>query len=1330
MMKPKFRLNRMAAAVLLATASPLLTQVAHAGAGWGNSTNGAGVPIQVPTYYANSPSGMRADLSPGAAPGAMVDTGKPLRKFVDSLPGLTAAGANNLGQYVPLAVAEKWVDANGNATNDDYYEIGIVEYSEKMHSDLPKATTLRGYVQLATAKTPGTVALTYPDGSPILDAKGAQIYAVDKPHYLGPLIIAARGTPVRIKYSNLLPKGGFDPATGKRNGDLFLPVDKTLMGAGTGPKGGTETYTENRAEIHLHGGDNPWISDGTPHQWTTPAGEKTSYAKGASFANVPDMPDPGAGSGTLYYPNGDSGRLMFYHDHAAAITRLNVYAGEAAGYLLTDPSEATLPIPGDQIPLVIQERTYVPQDIAQQDAKWDTTHWGQPGDLWYPHVYEANQDPNSFDGTNPTGRWDYGPWFWPVFPAPLALPTGVWGDVTTVPEAFGDTPIVNGTAYPTATVQPQAYRLRILNASNDRMLNLGLYVAEPLSIGVTAGGSGYSATPTVVITPDPADTTASGATASATVVGGIITGVTVTNPGTGYTLAPSISFVDATGAGATALAAVNTEVKMIAAVPPTATMPLCSVVSTGTDPVTGLQLGAGVSCWPDLWPTDGRDGGVPDPTAAGPQMLQIGNEGGILPAPAVIPSTPVNYEYNRRSVTVLNVFTNGLYMGPAERADVVIDFSQFAGKTLILYNDSPAPVPAFDPRIDYYTVNPDHTAVGGAPSTLPGFGPNTRTIMQFKVANAAPAPAYNAAPLAAALQAAFAASQPKPVVAEMAYNGVMATPVTNNTYAKIFVGSATTPTFNFTTGDSVSYKPYNAATKTIGSTLKTVPAGTAVTDFPVLNKAIQELFDPNYGRMNATLGVELPFTSALVQTTIPLGYIDPVTEKIDDGETQIWKITNNGVDTHPVHFHLVNVQVINRIGWDGTLKPPAENELGWKETVKMNPLEDIVVAVRAKSPVTPFGVPNSVRALDPTQPLGVATGFTQVDPTTGNPAVVTNTMTNFGWEYVWHCHILGHEENDFMRPVVFNYQGLAPAAPSNLALAAGVLSWTDPTPAGVATTLGNPQNEIGFRVLQSVNGGAFATLNTALANQTSLTVPAIAPYTNYAFQVVAFNASGVSPASNTVTLVQIPAAPTSLSATNGAGLWVNLAWTAGSGNATSFQIMRDGVLLTTVAGNVSSFMDNTVALNTTYSYQVIAVNSAGNSAPSATVQVKTPNVLLAAPTALTAAYSAPTRSVALNWGDASTGETGYIVSRATVSVSGNSGAVTVGPYSRIPTPTTVMAPNLTAYTNANVNNNLLYSYQVAAVNGVTVGPQSQVFVVSAARERPMACKWPIARLPR
>ena len=95
------------------------------------------------------------------------------------------------------------------------------------------------------------------------------------------------------------------------------------------------------------------------------------------------------------------------------------------------------------------------------------------------------------------------------------------------------------------------------------------------------------------------------------------------------------------------------------------------------------------------------------PATVGPNLIQIGTEGGILPAPVVIPSQPVNYNYNRRDIVVLNVADKALFMGPAERADVIVDFSAFAGKTVILYNDAPAPVPAFDPRYDYYTGNPD-----------------------------------------------------------------------------------------------------------------------------------------------------------------------------------------------------------------------------------------------------------------------------------------------------------------------------------------------------------------------------------------------------------------------------------------------------------------------------------------------------------------------------------------------------------------------------------------------------------------------------------------------
>ena len=226
-----------------------------------------------------------------------------MRKFVDALPGVGANNANKLGQYIPVAKAENWVDGNGNATNDDYYEIAAVEYSEQMHSDLPK-THLRGYVQLMT---PGLAKLNVvPKSFTTFDGQVLQV--VDNPHHLGPIINASSNTAVRVKFTNLLPAGA--------GGQLFLPVDTTITGAGVGADGKTY-YTQNRAEIHLVGGQAPWISAGSPHQWVAPAGETNPgldangnpaailNARGSSNVNVPDMQDPGAGSTTLYFPNAE-----------------------------------------------------------------------------------------------------------------------------------------------------------------------------------------------------------------------------------------------------------------------------------------------------------------------------------------------------------------------------------------------------------------------------------------------------------------------------------------------------------------------------------------------------------------------------------------------------------------------------------------------------------------------------------------------------------------------------------------------------------------------------------------------------------------------------------------------------------------------------------------------------------------------------------------------------------------------------------------------------------------------------------------------------------------
>ncbi|MEN6439716.1 MAG: multicopper oxidase domain-containing protein, partial [Syntrophobacter sp.] len=530
---------------------------------------------------------------------------------------------------------------------------------------------------------------------------------------------------------------------------------------------------------------------------------------------------------------------------------------------------------------------------------------------------------------------------------------------------------------------------------------------------------GYKKPPAVTITPAAGDSTGTGATAEAIVdltVGSPtfsrVTSVRLKTVGSGYTAPPTVTIgpPPAGGKQAAGVATLYSKPTEVGMLPASKAFPARWPVNWTVNDTPGMT--------PNI--LDEREGGVPDPRKVGPSIIQIGSEGGILPAPVVLRNTPIGYEQNKRSVTVLNTMEHTLFMGPAERADIIIDFSQFAGKTLILYNDSPAPVPAGDPRYDHYTAGPDNRAMGGAPSTSAGFGPNTRTVMQIRVGGSANRPAFDPATLNAPMTAAFTKTQPVPVVPA-------------GTYARI---SDTSMNINGI-------------------------------DTPLKPKTIQELFDP-YGRMNATLGVEVPFTSSVVQTTIPYGYIDPATEVIADGETQLWKITHNGVDTHAIHFHLFNVQVVNRVGWDGAIKPPQSEELGWKETVKMNPLEDIVVALRAKTPTVPFSVPNNVRALDPTQPIDSTTGFLGVDPN-NNPVPVANKLANFGHEYTWHCHLLGHEENDMMRAVMV---AVPPLPPSNLSAAASggdvLLTWTntDPGTSGItvqrATDSGFTQNVENF----------------------------------------------------------------------------------------------------------------------------------------------------------------------------------------------------------------------------------------------------------------------------
>ncbi len=358
-----------------------------------------------------------------------------IRKFITTLPGLGPSGANNIGQYLPLATKSSQLFA-GKST--DTYNIGAKQFSEQMHPDLPGPTHFWGYYDLATG-----------------DQK-----------YLGGVIVAKRGTPVLLNVTNQLPN------------QQLIPIDLTLD-AGMNVTVGDLPL--NRIATHLHGGLTPWFSDGTPFQWFTPHG-----VHGESFMNVPGTHPP-TDTASYYYPMNQSARLVWYHDHAMGLTRTNAYSGIASGLVLVDDFEIRLVNLGllpdlVGVPLIIQDKGFVSVDVLSQDPTWQ---WGGPGDLWYPHVYEPAQiggdGPFSSCESNPKGRWDYGPCMGAKLPGhsfyTLPRPASVVG------EGFMDTILVNGGIYPVVNVLPKRMRFRMLNGSQARFYHLNLYAESAATPG-------------------------------------------------------------------------------------------------------------------------------------------------------------------------------------------------------------------------------------------------------------------------------------------------------------------------------------------------------------------------------------------------------------------------------------------------------------------------------------------------------------------------------------------------------------------------------------------------------------------------------------------------------------------------------------------------------------------------------------------------------------------------------------------------------------------------------------------------------------------------------
>ncbi|MGZ4869604.1 MAG: multicopper oxidase family protein [Halobacteriota archaeon] len=228
------------------------------------------------------------------------------------------------------------------------------------------------------------------------------------------------------------------------------------------------------------------------------------------------------------------------------------------------------------------------------------------------------------------------------------------------------------------------------------------------------------------------------------------------------------------------------------------------------------------------------------------------------------------------------------------------------------------------------------------------------------------------------------------------------------------INSANTP---FPSGDSVNPDTTGQIMQfTVGSNAGQKARNLPAILNPHLNK-FPSLGNPSTTRTKTLYEVEGD-NGPLMVTLDGQMWDAPISETPKLGATELWKIPNLTMDTHPIHIHLTQWQVVSRQTFDvarytadwiaangglqppfpmdhatvpldptnyltGTPRGPDANEQGWKDTVRMNPNEVTIVKVRFA-------------------------------PTDGSKNFPFDARIGPG--YVWHCHIVDHEDNEMMRP--------------------------------------------------------------------------------------------------------------------------------------------------------------------------------------------------------------------------------------------------------------------------------------------------------------------------
>jgi len=349
----------------------------------------------------------------------------------------------------------------------------------------------------------------------------------------------------------------------------------------------------------------------------------------------------------------------------------------------------------------------------------------------------------------------------------------------------------------------------------------------------------------------------------------------------------------------------------------------------------------------------------------GPRMWVIGTDGGYLDAPVLVDPNSVNKAVSK-SLTIM----------PGERYDVIVDFNDPAWQGLLA-----AAGRAGQP------VNP--VLRNTAKTPFPGGGPapasSTGSVMQFRVSAAAPADT--------GYDPAGGAPLRSPMVR-------LADPATGTLAPGVAVNQTRQLTLNEVIGAGGPLEVLVNNTKWSGQSMPGV---------------VRPDFKPVTIGDNTTYYSELP----------------------REGDTEVWEIVNLTADAHPIHLHLVQFQILNRqpfdlrgytaaygVAFPGGLYlpgfgPPLDYNTGNPRALGGNP--DVTQFLSVKGAVPPLpqeaGWKDTV-VMYPGEVTRIAVRWAPTDVPAGTTGAFAFDPNAKGQGYVWHCHIIDHEDNEMMRPTL------------------------------------------------------------------------------------------------------------------------------------------------------------------------------------------------------------------------------------------------------------------------------------------------------------------------